>query len=66
MLKDRGLIIRNDNDASAQLKIMSYFRLANYLRPMEQDKITLSVSSRKSSAQRKILSRIILTNTPLR
>ena len=40
MLKDRGLIIRDDNDASAQLKIMSYFRLANYLRPMEQDKTT--------------------------
>jgi abortive infection bacteriophage resistance protein len=38
MLKDRGLIISNDNDAVAQLKIMSYFRLANYLRPMEQDK----------------------------
>ena len=34
MLKDRGLIIRNDNDAVEQLKIMSYFRLANYLRPM--------------------------------
>lgn len=40
MLKGRGLIIRDDNDASAQLKIMSYFRLANYLRPMEQDKTT--------------------------
>ncbi|WP_233471840.1 MULTISPECIES: hypothetical protein [Bacteroides] len=35
MLKDRGLIIRDDNDALGQLKIMSYFRLANYLRPME-------------------------------
>lgn len=40
MLKDRGLIIKDDNVASEQLKIMSYFRLANYLRPMEQDKIT--------------------------
>lgn len=40
LLKDRGLIIRDDNDATAQLKIMSYFRLANYLRPMEQDKTT--------------------------
>lgn len=40
MLKSRGLIIRDDNDALAQLKVMSYFRLANYLRPMEQDKVT--------------------------
>jgi abortive infection bacteriophage resistance protein len=34
MLKDRGLIISDENEALAQLKIMSYFRLANYLRPM--------------------------------
>ena len=40
MMKDRGLIIRDDNDALRQLKSMSYFRLANYLRPMEQDKTT--------------------------
>ncbi len=40
LLKDRGLIIRDINEAAAQLKIMSYFRLANYLRPMEQDKTT--------------------------
>ena len=40
LLKGRGLIIRNDDDASEQLKTMSYFRLANYLRPMEQDKTT--------------------------
>lgn len=40
LLKDRGLIIRDENEATAQLKIMSYFRLANYLRPMEQDKTT--------------------------
>jgi abortive infection bacteriophage resistance protein len=39
MLKDRGLIISDENEALAQLKIMSYFRLANYLRPMEQDKV---------------------------
>ena len=26
MLKARGLIIKDDNDASAQLQIMSYFR----------------------------------------
>ena len=39
MLKDRGLIIRDDKDALAQLRIMSYFRVSNYLRPMEQDKI---------------------------
>lgn len=40
MLKDRGLIIRDDNNAIEQLKIISYFRLANYLRPMEHDKIS--------------------------
>lgn len=39
MLKERGLIIDDENYALGQLKIMSYFRLANYLRPMEQDKV---------------------------
>lgn len=39
-LKDNGLIIKDDKYAIEQLKIMSYFRLANYLRPMELDKIT--------------------------
>ena len=42
MLKERGLIIEDDNDASEQLKNISYFRLANYLRPMEEDKSTHS------------------------
>lgn len=40
MLKDRGLIIRDDNEASERLRIISYFRLANYLRPMELNKTT--------------------------
>ena len=38
MLKERGLIIRDERQALEQLQIISYFRLANYLRPMEQDK----------------------------
>ena len=38
MLKKRGLIINDENYAIGQLKIMSYFRLANYLRPMEENK----------------------------
>lgn len=38
MLKSRGLIIRDTNYALEQLKIMSYFRLANYMRPMEINK----------------------------
>ncbi len=40
MLKERGLIVRDDNKAIAQLKVISYFRLANYFRPMEADKTT--------------------------
>lgn len=40
MLKGRGLIITDENKALAQLKTISYFRLANYLRPMEQNKIS--------------------------
>ena len=40
MLKDRGLIVRDDNKAIAQLKVISYFRLANYFRPMEANKTT--------------------------
>jgi len=39
MLKARGLRI-DDEQALRQLQIISYFRLANYLRPMEQDKTT--------------------------
>jgi abortive infection bacteriophage resistance protein len=38
LLKQRGLFIENDNEALRQLNIISYFRLENYLRPMEQDK----------------------------
>ena len=40
MLKDRGLIVRDEIEALRQLKIISYFRLANYMRPMEADKTT--------------------------
>ena len=38
MLKERGLIIKDERQALEQLQIISYFRLASYLRPMEQDK----------------------------
>jgi abortive infection bacteriophage resistance protein len=40
LLKQRSLLFDNDMQALEQLKIISYFRLANYLRPMEQDKTT--------------------------
>ena len=40
MLKGRGLIIQDETYALEQLKVMSYFRLAIYLRSMEQDKAT--------------------------
>jgi abortive infection bacteriophage resistance protein len=33
LLKERGLIVTNEADALKQLGIISYFRLANYLRP---------------------------------
>ena len=38
MLKNRGLIVKDEIEALRQLKIISYFRLANYMRPMEVDK----------------------------
>lgn len=38
MLKERGLIIKDERQALEQLRIISYFRLANYLRPMEENK----------------------------
>lgn len=39
MLRDkRGLIIENETAAEKQLKVIGYFRIANYLRPMEADK----------------------------
>lgn len=40
MLKSRGLLIDNDENAIRHLKVISYFRLASYLRPMEIDKDT--------------------------
>ncbi|MDE6269936.1 MAG: Abi family protein [Muribaculaceae bacterium] len=40
LLKQRNLLIADDAKAIEQLKIISYFRLANYLRPMELDKTT--------------------------
>ena len=38
MLKERGLLIADEAEATDYLKVISYFRLANYLRPMERDK----------------------------
>ena len=38
ILKERGLLVRDENEALCQLKIISFFRLANYMRPMEADK----------------------------
>ena len=40
MLRQRGLIISDEEYAIRQLGIISYFRLASYWRPMESDKIT--------------------------
>lgn len=38
-LKNRGLMFDNDQAAIESLKIISYFRLANYWMPMESDKL---------------------------
>ena len=40
MLKERGLIVHDDDKAISCLRVISYFRLANYFRPMEADKTT--------------------------
>ncbi len=40
LLKSRHLLFNDEPKAIDQLRIISYFRLANYLRPMEQNKIT--------------------------
>lgn len=39
LLKLRGLIIDDETEAKAVLERISYFRLASYWRPMEQDKV---------------------------
>lgn len=39
-LKKRGLLLDDERKAAEQLSIISYFRLANYWKPMEQDKTT--------------------------
>lgn len=40
LLKLRGMIVRDEAVALEQLRIISYFRLAGYWRPMEADKTT--------------------------
>ena len=40
LLKKRGLVITNEQEALKTLSIISYFRLACYFRPMEADKRT--------------------------
>lgn len=39
MLKDRGLLFDDEQAAGECLKVISYFRLANYWKPMESDKV---------------------------
>lgn len=39
MMKSRGLAFKDEAKALEQLKIIGYFRLASYLRPMESDKV---------------------------
>lgn len=38
LLKNRGLIVDDENAAKKTLSVISYFRFANYLRPYEADK----------------------------
>lgn len=39
VLKERGLVFLQEENAISKLKQVSYFRLANYWKPMEQDKM---------------------------
>ena len=39
MLRNRGLLFDNEQSAIEYLKIISYFRLASYWKPMESDKV---------------------------
>ena len=39
ILKSRGLMFNNEQEAVEYLKIISYFRLASYWKPMESDKL---------------------------
>ncbi len=40
LLKDRGLLFKDESAAIELLQKISYFRIAGYLRPMEEDKST--------------------------
>ncbi|MBP5678142.1 MAG: Abi family protein [Bacteroidales bacterium] len=46
-LKSRGLIMEDDTIAEKVLSIISYFRFASYLRPMEADRVTHSFKTGK-------------------
>ena len=39
ILKSRGILFDDEQAAIECLKIISYFRLANYWKPMESDKV---------------------------
>lgn len=39
ILKNRGLVFDDEHSAAEYLRIISYFRLANYWKPMESDKV---------------------------
>lgn len=54
MLKSRGLEIEDENLAFEYLKSISYFRLAGYLRPMEDD--TINHTYKKGSSFENALS----------
>ena len=40
LLKQRGMIVNNENAALRQLESISYFRLANYWKVFETDDVT--------------------------
>lgn len=45
VLRERGLIVNDETTALEELSLIGYFRLANYMRPMESDKKTHTFKS---------------------
>ena len=62
MLKNRGLLFDDEQAAVECLKIISYFRLANYWKPMESDKVNHVFKPKSSKHSNKCLQKNYMPN----
>ena len=62
MLKSKGLLFDDEQAAVECLKIISYFRLANYWKPMESDKVNYVFKPKNKFALRTKVIQVVSSN----